>query len=156
MREVNEKSVVTLREITKDTVRDILRLKVKPEQDDFVAPNAVSLAEALFEERAWYRAVYADETPVGFVMLFDNDEKPFYYLWRFMIDGRYQGNGYGRAALLLVIDYVETRPNATELQLSYVPEPGSPEKFYEKLGFANTGEVHDGEQVMVLALTSEK
>ncbi|KAA3663772.1 MAG: GNAT family N-acetyltransferase [Chloroflexi bacterium] len=84
-------AVVTLREITKETVRSIIDLKVAPAQDNFVAPNAVSIAQAHFDDKAWFRAIYADETPVGFVMLFDDAEKPFYYLWRYMIDAKYQG-----------------------------------------------------------------
>ena len=82
---------VTLREVTRDTVREICNLRVGPEQQGFVAPNAISIAQAYFDrERAWFRAVFADETPVGFVMLSDDPKKPEYYLWRFMIDARYQ------------------------------------------------------------------
>lgn len=151
--DVGPGSPVTLREITRETVRQIVLLKVKPEQDDFVAPNAISLSEALFEEKAWYRAIYAGETPVGFVMLFDDESQPEYYLWRYMIDARYQGMGFGRQAMLLVIDYVRGRPNATELLLSYVPAEGGPEHFYAGMGFVNTGEVDDGEDVMRLDLS---
>lgn len=153
---VRPESEVTLREITKETVLDILRLKVKPEQEEFVAPNAVSLSEALFEEKAWYRAIYADDTPVGFVMLYDDPEKPEYYLWRYMVDGRYQGLGFGRRALLQVIDYVRGRPRATEMFLSYVPAEGGPEKFYAGLGFENTGEELHGELVMRLDLANDQ
>ncbi|NER81295.1 MAG: hypothetical protein F6K42_17360 [Leptolyngbya sp. SIO1D8] len=62
---------VSLREITADTVRTITDLDVAPEQAHFVASNAISLAEALFAPEAWYRAIYHGETPVGFVMLYD-------------------------------------------------------------------------------------
>jgi diamine N-acetyltransferase len=145
-------AVVSLREVTGDTVRHIIRLKVKPDQTSFVADNATSIAQAHFEPKAWFRAIYADETPVGFVMLFDDPEGPEYYLWRLMIDGRYQHLGYGRRAMQQLIDYVRSRPNATELLTSYVPGEGSPEPFYTSLGFANTGEVDDGENVMRLVL----
>ena len=59
---------VTLREITCDTLREIFRLKVKPEQQKFVASNAVSIAQAHFHQAAWIRAIYADDTPVGFII----------------------------------------------------------------------------------------
>ena len=40
-----------------------------------------------------------------------------------------------------------------ELLTSYVPEPGGPARFYERLGFAPTGDVdEDGEVIMRLAL----
>jgi diamine N-acetyltransferase len=147
------KAEVTLREITKDTLRDILRLKVAPEQERFVASNAISLAEAHFSpEVAWFRAVYADDTPVGFVMVEDDPSKPQYFLWRFMVDARYQRHGYGRRAIELLIEHVRTRPGATEFFTSCVPGEGSPGPFYEKLGFAYTGAEEDGELVMRRAL----
>jgi diamine N-acetyltransferase len=146
-------AVVTLREVTADSLDQILGLKVNAEQEQFVANNAVSIAEAYFEEKAWFRAIYADETPVGFLMLYDDPDSPTYYLWRFMIDARYQGSGFGRRALELLIEHVRTRPNATELTLSYVPADGSPQPFYAGLGFIDTGEIHDGENVMRLTLS---
>ncbi len=145
-------AVVSLREVTADTLGSILRLKVSPQQEQFVADNATSIAQAHFEPKAWFRAIYAGETPVGFVMLYDDADKPEYFLWRYMIDSRYQGLGFGRQALLQVIDIVRGRPGATEMLLSYVPAEGSPEPFYAGLGFVNTGDVEDGENVMRLEL----
>jgi len=148
-------AVITLREVTRATVRDICNLKTTPDQERFVASNAVSLAEALFyPDIAWYRAVYADDTPVGFAMIADEPEKPEYMLWRFMIDARYQGNGFGVRALDLLVAHVRTRPRATELLVSCVPGDGSPCAFYERFGFKYTGEEDRGELVMRLALTN--
>ena len=141
--------MISLREVTKDNLRDIFRLKVHPEQERFVAPNAVSIAQAYFDrDVAWFRAIYADDVPAGFVMLHDEPSAPKYYLWRFMIDHRYQKLGYGARALEQVIDYVRQRPSAHELFTSVVPGEGSPGAFYEKLGFAYTGELDEGERVM--------
>ena len=141
-------SVITLQEITRDTVREILKLKVAAHQEGFVASNAVSIAQAHFAPEAWFRAIYADETPVGFVMLSDDPVKPEYGLWRFMIDAQYQQFGFGRRALELIFEHVRTRPGATQLFLSVVPGEGSAGPFYEKLGFRYTGEVDDDELVM--------
>lgn len=159
-------SVVTLREITKDTVVKICMLETLKTQEKFVAPNAVSLAQALFEpDHAWFRAIYADETPVGFLMLYDDPEyvetteqgtitRPEYYLWRFMIDARYQRIGFGRKALDLLVEHVKTRPNATHLSLSYVPDEGGPADFYHRYGFVDTGAVEDDELVSRLDLAT--
>jgi diamine N-acetyltransferase len=141
-------SQVELKEITRDTLQAILKLEVNPAQKDFVAPNAVSLAEALFEPNAWYRAIYADDEPVGFLMLFADQERGFYYLWRFMISAPFQGKEYGAEAIRLLVAHVKTLPKAKELKLSYVPADGGPEQFYLKQGFENTGEVEDGEHIM--------
>jgi diamine N-acetyltransferase len=146
-------SDVSLREVTKETVRAITALKVGPGQDRFVAPNAVSIAQAYFSrDVAWFRAIYVGDEPAGFVMLDDDVAKQSYYLWRYMIDQRFQGRGVGRRALELVIDYVRTRPGATALLTSVVPGDGNPGPFYERMGFAYTGEEEDGELVMRLNL----
>ena len=60
-----EAELVTLREITRETVRDVCRLEVGPGQGQFVASAAVSIAEAHFSPEAWFRAIYAGEVPVG-------------------------------------------------------------------------------------------
>jgi diamine N-acetyltransferase len=144
--------VISLREITADTVRTICDLQVLPAQGAFVASNAVSIAQAYFEPKAWFRAIHADETPAGFVMLSLDPAIPEYCIWRFMIDARYQHLGYGIKALRLVIDHIRTLPRATEVLLSYVPADGSPEPFYRKAGFIPTGQVMDGEVVLKLVL----
>jgi diamine N-acetyltransferase len=142
-------AIVTLREITKETLRDILNLKVAKHQEQFVASNAVSIAQAHFEpEAAWFRAIYANEIPVGFLMLDDDPANEEYFLWRFMIDARFQGRGFGKRALELLIEHVKTRPGAKALFTSCVPSEGSPCPFYEKMGFVYTGDVDEGELVM--------
>jgi diamine N-acetyltransferase len=145
-------SEVTLREIDADTVRAICALSVRDNQTQFVASNAVSIAQAHFSDHAWFRAIYASDVPVGFVMLEDMPEKPEYFLWRFMIDDRYQGMGFGRRAIELVVEDVRGRPGATELMLSVVQADGGPQAFYERLGFRLTGEYEEGEALMRLAL----
>jgi diamine N-acetyltransferase len=143
---------VTLRRINATTVRTICSLCVADNQKNFVAPNAISIAQAYFSKNAWFRAVCADETPVGFVMLYEAPKRGLYYLWRFMIDAKYQGRGYGRRALELVTKRVRKRPKAKALLLSVVRAEGGAEEFYRKFGFEFTGKIEDGEYVMRLDL----
>ena len=150
MTDVNKDSKVTLREITKDTVREFCNLKVADEQNKFVAPNAISIAQAYFEKAAWFRGIYADDTPVGFLMLEKNTEKPEYFLWRMMVAKDFQRMGFGYKAMELIIEYVKTLPNAVEFLTSCVPGEGSPEPFYNKLGFERTGEFEDDEAILKL------
>ena len=142
---------ITLREITRDTVRDICRLAVAANQRSFVAPNGQSIAEAHFAPEAWFRAIHAADEPVGFVMLSLKPEVPEFYLWRFMIAKPFQRRGYGAAALALAIDHVRGL-GATALLTSTVPGDGTPRPFYEGLGFVATGQVDDGEEVLRLDL----
>jgi diamine N-acetyltransferase len=144
---------ITLREITKETLDDILDLRVSDRQKQFVASNAKSIAQAHFaQDVAWFRAIYADEVPVGFLMLEDDSANATYFLWRFMIDERYQKRGFGKRALELLIRHVKTRPGATVLLTSCVPGEGGAGKFYEKVGFKYTGVIDEGELMMRLEL----
>jgi len=143
---------VSLREVNDDNVTEVINLSVAESQQNFVAPNVHSLAQAFATTNVWVRGVFADDEPVGFAMLSDDDEKPRYYLWRFMIDERFQGKGYGREAMALIHDYVRSRPGGDRIYLSYVPEDGGPEHFYKSLGYEDTGVVHDGEREAVLTL----
>jgi diamine N-acetyltransferase len=149
---ITHDSIVSLREVTAETVRVICRLEVSEEQKYFVAPNAVSIAEAYFEPKAWFRAIYADETPVGFLMLYDDPDKPEYFLWRYMIDAHYQKLGFGKRAMELLIEYVRGRPGAGELRLSCHPGEDGPEPFYRKFGFSLTGRMLGNEAEMRLKL----
>jgi diamine N-acetyltransferase len=142
---------VELREITQDTLRAVLDLTVEPEQEEYVAPNARSIAEAHFEPRAWFRAVYADDAPVGFVMAYR--DPPTFWVWRFMIDAAHQGKGFGRDAMELLVDEAR-KDGAAEVRLSFHPGEHSPHDFYSRLGFVETGEVEHGEIVMALAVGS--
>ena len=134
-----------LRELTPESARTVSRLEVTADQARFVAPNAVSLAEALVEPKAWCRAIVADGRPIGFAMLYLDRDKPEYFLWRFMIAAPFQGRGFGAAAIRLIVDAVRQEPGATELIVFWVPGPGGPEPFYKGLGFVETGVIEDGE-----------
>lgn len=150
-------SPISLREISADSVRAVCNLVAEPA--GYVAANAVSIAQAYFHPEAWFRAVYAGDDPVGFVMLEDSSRlvppPPVLAvsLWRFMIDAKHKGKGFGRAALLLVIDDVRRRhPGLAVFTTSCVRGDASPRPFYEAIGFVFTGQLDGDEEVLALAL----
>jgi diamine N-acetyltransferase len=151
---------VSLQPITRETVWSIVDLKVAPDQEKFIAPNSDSLLEAQFAPEAWFRAIYAGDVPVGFVMVAENSNAhgPLstptgeYFLWRLMIAADYQGRGYGRRALDLLVAALQARPDVTMLVTSCGQGEGSPREFYHKAGFKETGEIVDDEIVLQLPL----
>lgn len=144
--------VASLREITAETVRAICELEPHEAQSGFVAPNAVSIAQAYFNPAAVFRAICAGEEPVGFIMWRPEDDGASCFLWRFMIDGRHQGKGYGRDAIGLWLEGLPAQ-GYTLARLSYVPGAAGPHGFYLARGFRDTGETRaNGEQLMELAL----
>jgi diamine N-acetyltransferase len=154
-------SAVTLREITRANRDAVTALRVGPGQDRFVGGVEESLREAAEtpEGAPWYRAIYAGDDPVGFVMLSWNvTPQPGiigpWFLWRLLIDERFQGRGYGREALRLVVELIRAE-GATELLTSYQPGDGEPWPFYEKLGFVPTGEIDGTEVVLRLHLARD-
>jgi diamine N-acetyltransferase len=138
-------------------------LRVSAAQENYIDGVADSLAEAAASPEAgpWYRAVYVDDTPVGFVMLGivdpPTDERyPFrYFLWRLLIDERFQRRGYGAQALDAVVAELRTRPRANVLFTSAVAGDASPISFYERYGFVRTGELFDDEIVLRLDIERE-
>lgn len=151
---------VTLRRITIDNVEDICDLSktLSPVQRNKVADNGESIAVAHYSEDAWFRAVYAGEEPVGFIMLHtgadwsDGIDFPGMFLWRFMIAGPHQGKGYGKKAIGLVLRNLATR-KIYELYTSCGEGEGSPLAFYQQLGFTPTGDYYDDEVELKLTFT---
>lgn len=149
---------IEFREVTAENREAVLGLRVSESQEHFVASNATSIAEAQDHPEAWVRAIYADEEPVGFLWLHDENLRPeprqkdFYFLWRLMIDARYQKLGFGRRAVELLISHLRTRPHARTLLTSCHPGEGSPEGFYLGLGFSRTGREIEGELELSLSL----
>jgi RimJ/RimL family protein N-acetyltransferase len=149
-------SVVSLREIVDGNRDDVLSLSVTPIQARFVSSVVESLEEAeeTPEGKPWYRAVYADDRPVGFVMLSWNvtPDPPRiigpWFLWRLLIDVEHQGRGYGSEAVRLVADIARDN-GASELLTSYGVGEGGPERFYRRVGFRPTGELAEKGEVIV-------
>lgn len=153
-------TVVSLREVTDDNRRAVLALAVAQDQERFVGTVAGALidAEEIPEGKPWYRAIYAGDEPVGFIMLSWNvtPDPPRiigpWFLWKIIIDKRQQGRGYGREAIRLVADVIRVN-EATELLTSCVPGDEGPELFYRRLGFSPTGELDEkGEIILSLKL----
>jgi histidinol dehydrogenase len=134
----------------------VLKLQVAAGQRHLVAPPERSLAQVAYEPRGRALALFDGDTVVGMMLLYDarqDEDKPANQLcvWRLMVDARFQQRGYGRLAMQWVVDEAR-RGGYAEVGLSHVDKPGHAGGFYEKLGFAYTGEVDDGERKMRLCL----
>jgi diamine N-acetyltransferase len=146
--------MVSLRPIGESNRDAVEALRVSPQQEQFVSGVADSLLEAAEEPdgRALHWAVYADETPVGFVMISDDVGSPDYiphYLWKLLIDERYQRQGFGTATLDLIVEYFRGRPGVEVLKTSAGQGDGSPIAFYERYGFVRTGEIVFDDEVLL-------
>ena len=147
---------ITLQEIADGNVQSVLALRLAPGQERFVTSVADSFAEAdeYPQGNPWFRAVYADGLPVGFVMLSWNVEPQPpeingpWFLWKLLIDYQHQGKGYGREVVLQIVELVRGQ-GATELLTSHVPGEGGPAGFYARLGFVPTGELDPHGEILL-------
>ena len=148
--------VFDVRPVDKANHEAVLKLQVAAGQRHLVAPPDRSLAQVAYEPRGRALAMFDGDTVVGMMLLYDarqDEDKPAnqLYVWRLMVDARFQGRGYGRLAMQWVVDEAR-RGGYAEVGLSHVDRPGHAGGFYEKLGFAYTGEVDEGERKMIFKL----
>lgn len=149
--------MVMLREIDASNRTAVESLRVSATQDRFVDGVTASLQEAVDDPdgHAQYWAIYEDDSPVGFVMISDAVDTPGYisqYLWRLLIDERFQGRGFGTATLDLIAAFFRDR-GVDAMWTSAGQGEGSPVAFYERYGFVRTGElVFDDELLLRLDL----
>ena len=159
--------MMELRKVDASNLWELLDLRVAPHQEHFVASNTHSILEAYACNASGGTAlpfgIYADGTPVGFLMIgfgcADWPDAPevargSYSLWRFMIDRRYQGRGYGTQALELALEYIRTCPagKSGRCWLSYEPDNETARRLYHRFGFRETNEKDGDELIAVLEL----
>jgi len=146
--------MVRLEKVTEKTFFPVVRMKVSPEQEKFVAANVMSLAQAwLYYDFAKPFAILDDDTVVGFMMLDWNEEERLVGIWRMMIGQEHQRKGYGRSALEEVLKMVREAGEFDMVHLSYVENNAAARELYYSLGFRETGEKDDDEIIMTLPLT---
>ena len=147
---------IELIELSEDNMQQCFDLKVADSQMQYIASNEDSWKAARDNEKvARPFAIYCDDKMIGFTMFaFDEDyEDPSdrYWLWRFMIDERLQGKGYGTAALQVIIRYFKDH-GANNIRLSTKETNMNALSMYRKAGFRDTGEMNDEEIVLQLDL----
>jgi diamine N-acetyltransferase len=149
---------LTFRPADKDNFRVLSRLMrtLTPQQQTFVAHNAYSMLEALYEpDNLFAYGIYDDDVPVGFFLYGYDPDDNTWGIVRFMIGGTHQGKGYGRAAITMLLDHMQRTHGCTFIYISFVPENVIAEKLYASVGFVDTGEMDDGEVVYVFRRPSE-
>ena len=151
---------------------DVEDLRVTREQKVFLPDNVTSLAYAGIVREAGFQVftfgIYKGDKPIGFAMIgydipYEPDDdlnenyrftRSSYFIWRFMIDRRYQGKGYGREAMKRILDFIRTGPcrKAEYAWLCYDPENTAARKLYASFGFEEVPEAYNAEDDEILAV----
>ena len=157
--------MLKLKKINRNNIGEILKLEVFSNQKSFVATNNSSIIEAYIaiteNNDVFTFGIYKDDTPVGFLMIgydvnSDDEDAPKiakrnYNIWRLMIDKKFQGKGFGKKAIDLALEFVNTFPCGTAKYcwLSYESENNIARQLYKSVGFIETDE-KDGEEIVAI------
>jgi len=152
---------LSLQEVTRENWHATLELAVFPEQQHFIAAYvpiaAIALAKAYIRPGGlvWVPyAFYANTQMVGFTALaYEPESLDNYWIFHFFIDRHYQGRGYGKEALDLLLQFIRNHhPHCQALHLTVHPENAHAQHLYTSAGFQPTGALFSGEPVYRLSL----
>ena len=154
--------MIELKLVDESNFQAVLDLKI-PEADErarFVAPNVRSLADAWLyrkNEDVFPMAIYWDEQVVGFLLLEIDEDEAEYFIWRIMIGQQYQGRGYGRKALEVLIGEAQMNRDCSHIVADYVVGNEKMKHLLTSLGFQETGFIEENNEVaMRLDLKKEE
>ena len=125
----------------------VVALEVADDQEDFVATNAESLEEADENPACVPLGVFSGDEPVviddlvGFAMYALDGDDGNWWIYRLMIDKRFQKRGLGRAALRAVVERMSAIPGCDAVYLGVYPENEAAANLYRQEGFRETGQI---------------
>lgn len=142
--------MISLREIDKINFWRVISLSVADEQQDLVASNAISIAQSKVQPECVALAVYYEETPVGFVMYAMDTDDHEYWVYRLMIDRKFQSKGYGRQAMKQLLTLIQEDKSHQVIYISFEPTNERAKLLYRSLGFTPDGRIIEDEVVYKL------
>ena len=154
--------MIEIKLVDESSFQAVLDLKISEadERARFVAPNVRSLADAwLYRENGdvFPMAIYWNELVVGFLLLEIDKDEAEYFIWRIMIGQQYQGRGYGRKALEVLIKKAQMDSACNHIIADYVVGNEKMKHLLTSLGFQETGFIEENNEVaMRLDLKKEE
>ena len=138
--------MIRLAPITEDNWFEAASLSVKDSQKGYVAP-AVGILARGYVYRGCNARVFAIENDgaiVGLALVREFTDEPLGYdLQQFLIDARYQGKGYGSAALGLILDELRKEPHYDHVEVCVKKDDAEAIRLYEKHGFTDSGYIDE-------------
>lgn len=134
--------MIRLTEITEDNWLEAASISVKESQKGFLAPAAGIIARGYVYRNCGGRVLVIenDGTIVGLALVREFTDEPLGYdLQQFMIDKRFQGRGYGSAALSLILDMLRKEGRYDHVEVCVKKDDKEALRLYEKHGFTDSG-----------------
>jgi len=145
---------VEIVELNEDNWYDCCELEVSKEQQEYIEPNAISIAQSIFELTLKPYAIYAEGKVAGFLMYNSvQEELNGYWVYRIMVDKKFQGKGIGKAATKLMISEMAKTLNAKKIIVGYHPKNLGAHNLYSSLGFIDNGDRFGKEMAVIKHIT---
>ncbi len=127
----------------------VLKLDVDESQKAYVASVAVILGRAYVFRSLRPRAFFIcnDDTPIGMALYYDCPEQESYDFSQLFIDKRYQGQGYGKAAVKLILDEMKQDGTYSKVTICYVEGNDASRKLFEQFGFVEIS--HEWDEIFM-------
>lgn len=145
---------VKIVELNAENWYDCCELEVSKEQQEYIEPNATSIAQSKFELTLKPYAIYAEERVVGFLMYNSvPEELDGYWVYRIMVDKQFQGKGIGKAATKLMMSEMAISLNAKKIVVGYHPNNLGAHNLYASVGFIDNGDRFGKEMAVIKYIT---
>ena len=139
--------MITLQEINEENFYKIINLELSHKQQGFVASNVQSLAECYLYRKnndVFPYSISYNDTPVGFLLIYTDEDEKSLTVWRFMIDKKFQHRGYGRQAILLIEEAFRSKGNYEFIVSTYKPDNMASANLFKSLGYLQSSiNAHD-------------
>jgi len=146
---------VKFKKVIADNWESLVDLELGAGQEDLVVSNLYLVAKTQFDPHARARAVYTGKREVDFLMYNVQKAKGKAQeasIYRFMIDRKHQGKGYGCTAMSKALEDIRAIPKVNSISIRYMPENLVAKPFYAIFGFVEVRRDHDDEVIAVLKL----
>ncbi len=138
--------MLRLTEVTEENWTDVASLSVRDSQKGYLAPAIGILARGYVYRdcNAKIFVIENDGVIVGMALVRDFTDEPLGYdLQQFMIDERYQGKGYGSAALELILEELRRENRFDRVEVCVKREDAAAIHVYLKHGFFDSGYIDE-------------
>ena len=143
---------IELRRVDKSNWFAVCRLEVRKSEQEYVAPNAFSLAQAAYETDAFPLAIYADGVLAGFLMWNYDSGLGVWGLARLMVTPEYRSRGIARGAVSMLLSQLRAQKGKIPFYTCVPADNEAALALMQSLGFSTLRDMEDGELLMRIQL----
>ncbi|SFS75176.1 GNAT family N-acetyltransferase [Paenibacillus sp. BC26] len=140
--------MITIHEVDRSNWFACTQLQISEENGQrFIVPIVYSIAESKYENHLKPVAICKNDTVIGFGMYCRDQDDGRYWIYVFMIDENYQGQGYGKSGLKQLLKHIKETEDIEDIQIGHKPDNEKAGYLYESVGFKQNGQIINGEIV---------